>query len=129
MLLFNQFIKSTDYSINRISIHLMLLFNRLAVILVKMMLYFNTSNVTIQQYSLECCKAESYISIHLMLLFNLLVAISRSVNSHFNTSNVTIQRKLGYTIRRHIWISIHLMLLFNLEENNRKLLRDVFQYI
>ena len=56
--------------------------------------YFNTSNVTIQQ------------------LFHLQYYPEYR---HFNTSNVTIQQKNVHKTSGHKKISIHLMLLFNIK--------------
>ena len=70
----------------------MLLFNRIQVHLKIIQQHFNTSNVTIQQFTLSDESTQLF---------------------HFNTSNVTIQL---CRIRPNIalcYISIHLMLLFN----------------
>ena len=56
-----------------------------------LLLYFNTSNVTIQLKAETIPKGLDIISIHLMLLFNCYSSISISAITHFNTSNVTIQ--------------------------------------
>ena len=55
------------------------------------MIYFNTSNVTIQLAVNSARSFISHISIHLMLLFNVTVSFFRFSPSNFNTSNVTIQ--------------------------------------
>ncbi len=91
----------------------MLLFNAILTPFLVRLPYFNTSNVTIQHFSIEIKLISIFISIHLMLLFNFAIApatrliISISIhlmllfNFHirflswhslyFNTSNVTIQ--------------------------------------
>ena len=56
-------------------------------------IHFNTSNVTIQQLLILLLVLLEHISIHLMLLFNIIIIIQ---------------------LIRYIRISIHLMLLFNL---------------
>ena len=58
-----------------ISIHLMLLFNDMWVLLVAPVLNFNTSNVTIQRLACWYRTTAQAISIHLMLLFNYLLHI------------------------------------------------------
>ena len=96
-----------------ISIHLMLLFNKIIDSLQMVLIHFNTSNVTIQQHHETMGYDSEYISIHLMLLFNVFSNFIIHFLLYFNTSNVTIQL---YTIPvcRYLWrISIHLMLLFN----------------
>ena len=80
------------WSWDTISIHLMLLFNKI-------------------QYIMNCEKI--IISIHLMLLFNLTKHLFRYTLIHFNTSNVTIQRQFPTALVHRKYISIHLMLLFN----------------
>ena len=88
-----------------ISIHLMLLFNRLAT---------------------AAPLLHTLISIHLMLLFNLISSMNGSrFCSHFNTSNVTIQQIVQLLDLAFNLISIHLMLLFN--EKGRKYLEDCYR--
>ena len=108
-----------------ISIHLMLLFNRLWSIVVvpiyqisiHLMLLFNTSlhskSTAIIKISIHLMLLFNYtansvytvvavISIHLMLLFNLFnVDYSTVAQNYFNTSNVTIQP----TILSHLFYS------------------------
>ena len=78
---------------NAISIHLMLLFNRIPCFVLLRRWNFNTSNVTIQLWMLSA------------ILF---------IVSNFNTSNVTIQPLPHFFNAVIYFISIHLMLLFNL---------------
>ena len=80
------------FSYSFISIHLMLLFN-------KIRLWLHTYI--------------SRISIHLMLLFNEKILSESTMQNYFNTSNVTIQPTGHLLIVSLISISIHLMLLFN----------------
>ena len=93
MLLFNNDGNITGAVIKRISIHLMLLFNAFIPVMLLVITYFNTSNVTIQLAKINLGNFRSIISIHLMLLFNHIVLIFQ---------HLLLQ------------ISIHLMLLFNL---------------
>ncbi len=98
----------------------MLLFNVFSNFIIHFLLYFNTSNVTIQLYTIPVCRYLWRISIHLMLLFNqnlepfielirnisihLMLLFNKPVYAaisylgHFNTSNVTIQHKQHHTI-------------------------------
>ena len=92
MLLFNNDGNITGAVIKRISIHLMLLFNAFIPVMLLVITYFNTSNVTIQLT---------------------IILPKKSHALYFNTSNVTIQlAKINLGNFRSI-ISIHLMLLFN----------------
>ena len=75
-----------------ISIHIMLLFNKIIDSLQMVLIHFNTSNVTIQQHHETMGYDSEYISIHLMLLFNVNWCDATFWRMHFNTSNVTIQR-------------------------------------
>ena len=97
-----------------ISIHLMLLFNRLERYGFRQQFYFNTSNVTIQQQSwqLMCIRVEYFNTSNVTI--QRCAAISLTfLQYHFNTSNVTIQPYLLLYSSIIIFISIHLMLLFN----------------
>ena len=135
MLLFNNDGNITGAVIKRISIHLMLLFNAFIPVMLLVITYFNTSNVTIQPLLARIAASLFPISIHLMLLFNKSNESQKGILLHFNTSNVTIQlhsslcfphllqyfntsnvtiqlAKINLGNFRSI-ISIHLMLLFN----------------
>ena len=92
MLLFNNDGNITGAVIKRISIHLMLLFNAFIPVMLLVITYFNTSNVTIQPLLARIAASLFPISIHLMLLFNYTAR---------------------YAFRIYCNISIHLMLLFN----------------
>ena len=92
MLLFNHDSRSGISEVIEISIHLMLLFNRLYSRGTVADAHFNTSNVTIQRYYIIKLSLYFHISIHLMLLFNQ------------SPKNLTVSG---------LNISIHLMLLFN----------------
>ena len=69
----------------------MLLFNTTIYLIFIVMVYFNTSNVTIQQKMGNKKGTYHLISIHLMLLFNFTIGITFERIGNFNTSNVTIQ--------------------------------------
>ena len=75
MLLFNNDGNITGAVIKRISIHLMLLFNAFIPVMLLVITYFNTSNVTIQPLLARIAASLFPISIHLMLLFNLLAGL------------------------------------------------------
>ena len=72
MLLFNNDGNITGAVIKRISIHLMLLFNAFIPVMLLVITYFNTSNVTIQPLLARIAASLFPISIHLMLLFNII---------------------------------------------------------
>ena len=108
MLLFNNDGNITGAVIKRISIHLMLLFNAFIPVMLLVITYFNTSNVTIQPLLARIAASLFPISIHLMLLFN--------------------KWKHNYNYRYNL-ISIHLMLLFNLLAGLFHLHILLFQYI
>ena len=91
MLLFNNDGNITGAVIKRISIHLMLLFNAFIPVMLLVITYFNTSNVTIQPLLARIAASLFPISIHLMLLFNKSNESQKGILLHFNTSNVTIQ--------------------------------------
>ena len=74
MLLFNNDGNITGAVIKRISIHLMLLFNAFIPVMLLVITYFNTSNVTIQPLLARIAASLFPISIHLMLLFNSKIA-------------------------------------------------------
>ena len=92
MLLFNCKKRTLFTFFCLISIHLMLLFNKIIDSLQMVLIHFNTSNVTIQQHHETMGYDSEYISIHLMLLFNVNWCDATFRRMHFNTSNVTIQR-------------------------------------
>ena len=113
MLLFNNDGNITGAVIKRISIHLMLLFNAFIPVMLLVITYFNTSNVTIQPLLARIAASLFPISIHLMLLFNLpklvlpaIAGISIHLMLLFNCVRY-------YCIYKSFNISIHLMLLFN----------------
>ena len=130
MLLFNNEY-TTNYSKNNsISIHLMLLFNAILTPFLVRLPYFNTSNVTIQHFSIEIKLISIFISIHLMLLFNYCI-ISKCSEIPFISIHLMLlfnyrSRYKGYG---KVWISIHLMLLFNALRAGIVLQHKPFQYI
>ena len=93
------------------------------------LLYFNTSNVTIQPLCSRQSLIAGNISIHLMLLFNKPITRLKLLQIHFNTSNVTIQRFHFHFICKCSFISIHLMLLFNAIVSSTRYYLLLFQYI
>mgnify|MGYP001779387603 CR=1 FL=1 len=105
MLLFNNDGNITGAVIKRISIHLMLLFNAFIPVMLLVITYFNTSNVTIQPLLARIAASLFPISIHLMLLFN--------------------KWKHNYNYRYNL-ISIHLMLLFNEKSDHLSCRLDYF---
>ena len=70
MLLFNDSNQTLYFLLHTISIHLMLLFNAFIPVMLLVITYFNTSNVTIQPLLARIAASLFPISIHLMLLFN-----------------------------------------------------------
>ena len=70
MLLFNFQFGTAIKAPLMISIHLMLLFNAFIPVMLLVITYFNTSNVTIQPLLARIAASLFPISIHLMLLFN-----------------------------------------------------------
>ena len=108
MLLFNFQFGTAIKAPLMISIHLMLLFNAFIPVMLLVITYFNTSNVTIQPLLARIAASLFPISIHLMLLFN--------------------KWKHNYNYRYNL-ISIHLMLLFNLLAGLFHLHILLFQYI
>ena len=129
----------------------MLLFNAILTPFLVRLPYFNTSNVTIQHFSIEIklisifisihlmllfnyciiskCSEIPFISIHLMLLFNDMWVLLVAPVLNFNTSNVTIQRLACWYRTTAQAISIHLMLLFNYLLHIHILYYKAFQYI
>ena len=92
----------------------MLLFNAILTPFLVRLPYFNTSNVTIQHFSIEIKLISIFISIHLMLLFNI-----NLVSLFFTILIISIHLMLLFNCfsnassNADIIISIHLMLLFN----------------
>ncbi len=72
MLLFNFQFGTAIKAPLMISIHLMLLFNAFIPVMLLVITYFNTSNVTIQPLLARIAASLFPISIHLMLLFNII---------------------------------------------------------
>ena len=128
MLLFNNGVKRNGAKRCCISIHLMLLFNLLSVVCVVTLVYFNTSNVTIQQLRVIHVAGLIKISIHLMLLFN-----SHIHQQGYLCIHISIHLMLLFngimTFIIVIFISIHLMLLFNYRQTFTSSNRLRFQYI
>ena len=130
MLLFNNDGNITGAVIKRISIHLMLLFNAFIPVMLLVITYFNTSNVTIQLHSSLCFP-------HLLQYFNTsnvtiqltIILPKKSHALYFNTSNVTIQLSRMFFSSAFPRISIHLMLLFNNLAPEGDYDTIIFQYI
>ena len=97
-----------------ISIHLMLLFNIFDMKPMKIHIYFNTSNVTIQQpHTIYCMFHPVYFNTSNVTIQLWHLRLFCTSIMYFNTSNVTIQHRITYLNRQLLVISIHLMLLFN----------------
>ena len=136
----------------KISIHLMLLLNKMDKIIDKIKKHFNTSYVVIKRVKFSFKILYHFISIHLMLLLNedgnktRIVKIRISIHlmlllnvllkvqvlkalKDFNTSYVVIKHNGLVTSLVIIFISIHLMLLLNMSKEKIELLENTFQYI
>ena len=122
-----------------ISIHPMLLFIALCILIASGSWYFNTSHVTVYPCNLGhlvmigvisihpmllfiCSKhgilhTENTISIHPMLLFIIITVITKGVELNFNTSHVTVYQAIFLPVHFRPCISIHPMLLFIIHTN------------
>ena len=92
----------------------MLLFNNIQHPPVIEVLYFNTSNVTIQLYVPAAKLYFLYISIHLMLLFNTVCKGIKTERCIISIHLMLLFNDFPKLIKISVRISIHLMLLFNL---------------